>query len=90
MATIYLTYWPEQSWTDSLLNSQWEMAQNYDQDSGQVNRVLSHQGKAVIKIHNVQANGPAINQTATLHHLLLPLSATIKTHQRQNLQAVNP
>lgn len=90
MAAIYLTYWPKQSWTDSLLNSQWQMAQSYDQDSGLVNRVLSHKGKDIIKIHNVQAKGPTINQTTTLQHLLLPLSATIKTHQRQNLQAVTP
>lgn len=90
IAAVYLTYWPKQSWTDSLYNSQWQMTQNVDQDSAQINRVLSHMGRDIIKINNVHPKGPALNQTSTLEHLLLPLSATIKTHQRQDLQAVTP
>lgn len=90
MATIYLTYWPEQSWKQSLRNTPWQMRENYNQSNGQLNRVIGHLGKDIIRVNNVQTKGPMLNQKTTLRHLLLPLTVTIKTHQRQNLQAAKP
>lgn len=90
IAAAYLAYWPEQSWKDSLSSSQWQMTQHYHKGNGQISRTLSHKNKDIVSINNVQPLGPKLNQTAALHHHLLPFKATIKTHQRQNLQEQTP
>lgn len=90
IAAVYLAYWPEQSWKDSLNDSQWQMTQHDHKNNGQLSRTLHHKNIAIVSINNVQPLGPRLNQTAALHHHLLPFDATIKTHQRQNLQEQTP
>lgn len=89
IAAVYLTYWPEQSWQHTLHNSPWTLQQTHA-NSGQINRHLSYNNRVIISVDNAQLHGPKVNQVSALHHHLLPLSASITTHQRQNLPDLKP